>query len=134
MGRHSVDHTTGSQLGSLQLVPQTTVSPSSLVPHTIVSPSLAPITTSEPETAHAIWQSSPPHLRPHTTFCPLSLTPGPHAIASPPSRAAAPQVVHQAFASGASWPPWIRRLPQTICELQPVVDGYSASTSEDDMA
>src|SRR5262249_52082174 len=39
--------TTGSQLGSLQLVPHTTVSPS-VVPHTPVSPSFVPHTTVSP--------------------------------------------------------------------------------------
>src|SRR5205814_3193934 len=77
---HRPFHITGWQLGSLQLVPQTTVSPSpSLVPHTTVScsPSLVPQTTVSPSLSlvvdtvrafHGTPQSAPLHKLPHTTF------------------------------------------------------------------
>src|SRR5438445_6589553 len=59
---------TGEQLGSVQLVPQTTVSPSE-VPHTTVSPSDVPHTTVSPSDV------------PHTTVSPPLV---PHAAVSPP--------------------------------------------------
>src|SRR6185436_17070286 len=68
---------TGSQLASVQLVPQTTVSQSSLVPHTTVSPSsLVPQTTVSPSSLvavtdrafHGVSQSAPPQTGPQTTL------------------------------------------------------------------
>src|SRR5262245_42676762 len=58
--RHSAGQTTGSQLGSVQLVPQTTVSPSSpFVPQTTVSPLSVPQTTVSPS---SVPTTSPPLL------------------------------------------------------------------------
>src|SRR5580765_4027620 len=86
---------TGTQLGSKQPVPQTTVSPPSPVPHTTVSPSAVPQTTvsafvvphttvspvspvphttvspslaPNTPTRHVLLQSKPPHIGPHTTL------------------------------------------------------------------
>src|SRR6185369_2035070 len=129
--------TTGSQLASLQLVPQTTVSPSSsLVPHTTVSPSSVPQTTVSPSssapltppsscTVHVVSQSSPPHCDPHTTFRPVSWKEGPHVTGSPSSVVLAPHMTDHALAPLVIWPPWIRRLPQMIFRLHAGLKGYS---------
>src|SRR5262249_27031103 len=76
---HECGQITGSQLGSPQLVPQTTVSPSVLVPQTTVSPSFVPQTTVSPSLAPVTaWplaatvqgpgQSPPPQVSPQTMF------------------------------------------------------------------
>src|SRR6185295_20074402 len=136
-GRHGWFQITGSQLGSPQLVPQTTVSPQlvpqttvspSLVPQTTVSPSLVPHTTVSPaslvpQTTVSLLSAVPqttvspplvpqttvsPSLVPHTTVSPASLAPhAPHVIGSPSAVRAAPHRMPVAQALASA----IRRPP-----------------------
>src|SRR5207247_8024612 len=75
---------TGTQLGSPQLVPHTTVSPPP-VPQTTVSPPLVPQTTVSPPLVPQTTVSPPPV--PHTTVSPVftaAICHGPHTSLPPP--------------------------------------------------
>src|SRR6185295_8742723 len=150
--RHWRGQITGSQLGSPQLVPQTTVSPS-LVPQTTVSPSLVPHTTVSPaslvpQTTVSLLSAVPqttvspplvpqttvsPSLVPHTTVSPASLAPhAPHVIGSPSAVRAAPHrmPVAQALASAIRRPPAATRFPQIKWRLHVEESGKSPPDSD----